>query len=77
MADKIKEVAVEEAERIKTLASDAARSGAYLYPLRVSLVPIPWATLPPEAVRFERVSDERQLFRGSLTFSPIAPYGNP
>lgn len=36
MADKIKEVAVEEADRIKTLASDAARSGAYLYPIRVS-----------------------------------------
>lgn len=36
MADKIKEVAVEEADRIKSLASDAARSGAYLYPIRVS-----------------------------------------
>ena len=35
MADKVKEVAVEEAERIKLLASEAARSGAYLYPLRV------------------------------------------
>lgn len=35
MADKIKEVAVEEAERIKSLTSEAARSGAYLYPLRV------------------------------------------
>ena len=37
MADKIREVAVEEADRIKTLASDAARSGAYLYPIRVSV----------------------------------------
>lgn len=36
MADKIKEVAIEEADRIKSLASDAARSGAYLYPIRVS-----------------------------------------
>lgn len=36
MADRIKEVAVSEADRIKSLASDAARSGAYLYPLRVS-----------------------------------------
>lgn len=35
MADKIKEIAVEEAERIKSLTSEAARSGAYLYPLRV------------------------------------------
>lgn len=37
MADKVKEVAVEEADRLKTLTSDAARSGAYLYPIRVSL----------------------------------------
>ncbi len=39
MADKVKEVAVEEAEYIKSLASDAARSGAYLYPVRVSVIP--------------------------------------
>jgi hypothetical protein len=35
-ADKVKEVAIEEADRIKHLATDAARSGAYLYPIRVS-----------------------------------------
>ena len=35
MADRVKEVAVEEAERLKNLAADAALSGAYLYPLRV------------------------------------------
>ena len=35
MADKMKEVAIEEAERIKTLTTEAARSGAYLYPIRV------------------------------------------
>lgn len=35
MADKFKEVAVGEADHIKTLASDAARSMAYLYPFRV------------------------------------------
>ncbi|KAL9124843.1 MAG: hypothetical protein Q9217_005876 [Psora testacea] len=34
MADKVKEVAIDEASRIKALSSDAARSGAYLYPLR-------------------------------------------
>lgn len=34
MAGKAKEVAIEEASRIRTLTSDAARSGAYLYPLR-------------------------------------------
>jgi hypothetical protein len=42
MADRVKEVAVEEAERIKNLAADAARSGAYLYPLRVCDF---WATM--------------------------------
>ena len=35
MADKVKEVATEEAERIKALTVEAARSAAYLYPLRV------------------------------------------
>ena len=35
MADKVKEVASEEAVRIRALAQDAARSGAYLYPLKV------------------------------------------
>lgn len=39
MADRVKEVAIGEAERIKALTSDAARSGAYLYPLRVSVPP--------------------------------------
>ncbi|KAL8708106.1 MAG: hypothetical protein Q9220_006960 [cf. Caloplaca sp. 1 TL-2023] len=34
MADKVKQVAAEEADRLKHLTSDAARSGAYLYPLR-------------------------------------------
>ncbi|KAA6408212.1 MAG: hypothetical protein FRX48_07954 [Lasallia pustulata] len=34
MAEKVKEVAIGEAERIKSLTTDAARSGAYLYPLR-------------------------------------------
>ena len=38
MSEKVKEVAVEEAEKIKSLASQAARSGAYLYPIRVSSI---------------------------------------
>lgn len=41
MAEKAKTVAIEEAERIKSLTVTAARSGAYLYPLRVS-----WPALP-------------------------------
>ena len=35
MADKVKEIAIDEATRIRALGSQAARSGAYLYPLRV------------------------------------------
>ena len=34
IADKAKEVAIEEAHKIRTITSDVARSGAYLYPLR-------------------------------------------
>jgi len=34
MADRVKEVAVEEAERLKKLTTQAATSGAYLYPIR-------------------------------------------
>ena len=41
MAEKVKEVAMEEADRLKALTVEAARSAAYLYPLRVgcSLLP--------------------------------------
>ena len=35
MAEKVKNVAIEEANRIRVLSSEAARSGVYLYPLRV------------------------------------------
>ena len=35
MADRVKEVAREEADRLKGLTIEAARSAAYLYPLRV------------------------------------------
>lgn len=35
MADKVKEVAAEEAERLKALTSEAVRSKAYLYPIKV------------------------------------------
>ena len=36
MADKVKEVAVGEADRIRSLTVEAARSAAYLYPIKVS-----------------------------------------
>ena len=42
MADKVKDVAIEEAERVKQLTRDAARSGAYLYPVRVRTRCPPW-----------------------------------
>jgi len=35
MSEKVKETAMEEVERVKALAQDAARSGAYLYPIKV------------------------------------------
>ena len=38
MADKVKEVAVGEADRIKSLTVQAARSAAYLYPIKASLL---------------------------------------
>lgn len=37
MEGKVKKVAVEEAEKIKSMTVQAARSGAYLYPLRVCI----------------------------------------
>ena len=37
MSEKVKEVAKEEYEQAKVLASDAVRSGAYLYPLKVGI----------------------------------------
>ena len=36
MVDKVKEVAVGEADRIKSLTVQAARSAAYLYPIKAS-----------------------------------------
>jgi hypothetical protein len=36
MADKVKEVAVEEFEQARIIATDAVKSGAYLYPIKVS-----------------------------------------
>lgn len=36
MAEKAKEVVIEEADRLRSLTVTAARSGAYLYPIRVS-----------------------------------------
>lgn len=38
MADKVKEVAIEEADRVRNLAQEAAKSGAYLYPVKVCLL---------------------------------------
>ena len=75
MADKIKEVAVEEAERIKSLTSDAARSGAYLYPLRVRCLLIRFSISPfdqhPANTCPMGLSN-----RASYTFCPTGPCGS-
>ena len=39
VADKVKDVALDEVHRIEKLTNEAARSGAYLYPLRVNIRP--------------------------------------
>lgn len=36
MADKVKETAKEEALRVRQLAEDGVKSGAYVYPIKVS-----------------------------------------
>ena len=41
MADRVKEVAVGEADRIKSLTIQAARSAAYLYPIKASCQILP------------------------------------
>lgn len=42
MADKVKDVAKSEALRIGALTGEAAKSGAYLYPIKVSqFLPLP------------------------------------
>ena len=35
MSDRVKDVVIDEVERVKVLSQAAARSGAYLYPLKV------------------------------------------
>lgn len=82
MAERIKEVAVEEAEHIKTVARDAARSGAYLYPVRVSDI----STSDPLLFIVKPAWLLRELFKwkvanhgsqGISTSSPTAACGNP
>lgn len=36
MSAKVKETAVEEAQRVRSLANDGFKSGAYMYPIKVS-----------------------------------------
>lgn len=63
MAEKVKSVAVEETTRIKDLTSDAARSGAWLYPLRVCPAHTP--NVPP-------LTHQSRAFS---TSSPTGPSG--
>lgn len=45
MKDRVVETAKEDADRVKQLTTDAAKSGAYLYPFKV---PIPPFSYHPE-----------------------------
>ena len=36
MADRVKQVALEEADKVKSMTHEAVKSQAYLYPLKVS-----------------------------------------
>ena len=87
MADKVKEVAVEEAEHIKSLARDAARAGAYLYPVRVSVVSSSRFRIVDSSLFFatpsiktQEACETRQSLtmgsRVSSTSSPTAAFGN-
>lgn len=38
MEDQLKEIATEEAQHLRELAKDGAKSGAYLYPVKVSSI---------------------------------------
>lgn len=60
MADRVKEVAVEEAERLRNLTADAARSAAYLYPIRVCQ-PTGWFLCVRELVLTARQPGNRIL----------------
>lgn len=80
MADKIKDVAVEEADRIKSLASDAARSGAYLYPLRVRSFNREKLESSKIGLIINKIIEDfvadNEFGRASHILSPTAPYGN-
>jgi hypothetical protein len=39
VADRVKKVVAEEADQVKSLTTDAVRSGAYLYPFKVAIMP--------------------------------------
>ena len=38
MADNIKKTAKEEASRVQQIANEGVRSGAYIYPIKVSML---------------------------------------
>ena len=71
MADKVKEVAVGEADRIKTLTIQAARSAAYLYPIKASCQILPAKYC--DTLMF--VCLQVRVTRVSTISSPIDLYG--
>lgn len=56
MADRVKEVAVGEADRIKSLTVQAARSAAYLYPIKASCQSLPAINLTMLKLLLTKVS---------------------
>lgn len=73
MAERVKEVAVGEVDRIKHLTTDAARSAAYLYPIRVSLKPFNNCV---HCIRGSRMLMSSDLSRALRTSFPTRRYGS-
>lgn len=66
MADRVKDVATGEAERLKALTTEAVKSQAYLYPIKVS-----------SEICVSRVQQTKtMLLRAFCTSSLTRRYGN-
>ncbi len=69
MSERVKEAVVEEVDRVKALSQEAARSGAYLYPLKVS------APMRSASSRFI-CADQLIIIRASPTSARIVACGS-
>ena len=73
MADRVKNIAVEEAERVKALATDAVKSQAYLYPVKVVS---PSSSSRPKGYS-DRLSGSRILCRTSQSLASSGLEAHP